>query len=160
MRAVLRTHIDRLAVELDAPSFEPHITLGSAVVDDQATRDVLGSLATANRAMELVAGQTAHGVERFKSLFVEFADERIRDLARSLFEALAAPFDDSELQPHVSLLYQADLPLPTRLSLATQHSFAGSTIPFDTLMAMRPGEGIDDVARWQTIVARALRRPS
>ena len=160
MRAVLRTHIDRLAVELDAPSFEPHITLGSAIVDDEATRDVLGAFAATHPPLELVAGATAHGVERFKALFIEFADERIHDLAGSLCEALAVPFDGTSLQPHLSLLYRADLMLRTRVSLAARHSLAGTAMRFDTLIAMRPGEELEDIARWQTIVARALQQPS
>jgi hypothetical protein len=159
MRAVLRRHIDDLAVEVGAPSFEPHVTLASGIADDRAVNEALGAVATTHAPIELAAGATAHGVERFKALFVELADERIHDLARTLCAALGLPFDDSTLAPHLSLLYRGDLPLPTRQDLASRHSLAGTTIRFDTLIAMRPGEGIDDVARWQTIVARALRGP-
>lgn len=156
-RALLRTYIDQLALTHDGPCFEPHITLVSAEVDDLAARAAVASIATTHVRMDLVAGATGHGVDRFKALFVEFDDSRIHDLARALCNELEVPFDGDAFQPHVSLLYRADLPHHTRESLAAQHVFARTVMHFDTLIAMRRGEGIDDVARWQTIVARSLR---
>lgn len=159
-RALLRGHIDALALEHEAPSFEPHITLASVEADHDALAAAIERVAASHRPLELVAGATAHGAERFKAVYVELADRRIHELAATLCADLGVAFDPAQLQPHLSLLYRAELPPATRAAIAAEHSFQGRSWRFDTLVASVPGGDPDDVARWQTVVARALQPPT
>jgi hypothetical protein len=155
-RAMLRSHIDRLALEYGTPSFEPHITLAAVEADHGALVAAIEGTAASHPELELVARDTAHGAERFKAVFVELADARIHELAATLCAELRAPFDAAQLQPHLSLLYRADLPPSVRTMIAAEHTFRGRSWHFDTLVASVPGGEQDDVPRWQTVVARAL----
>lgn len=156
-RSVLRGRISELAVELSAPSFEPHITLASGVVGDASLEDAIESVAAAWSPLRLLAGATDHGPEQFKALFVRFDDERIAALAAELSRRLGLEFDPATLDAHLSLLYRADVPPQRRRELAARCTVAGEAFVFDTLAASRPGEGRDDVARWELRVARRLR---
>ena len=156
-RAELRAHIDELALEHATPSFEPHVTLASGAGDHAAVVVAIERAAQTWPSLEIVAGRTAHGPDRFKAVFVELADERVHALAAALCAELDVPFDAAELRPHISLLYASDLPPDRRSAIATAHSLRGRTLRFDTLVASVPGAGIDDVSRWQSTVARRLR---
>lgn len=158
-RSVLRQRISELAVAHSAPGFEPHVTLASGDADDDALAPAVEELAATWPPLRLVAGPTDHGDERFKALFVRFADERIAALAEALCARLGWRFDRPALDPHLSLLYVAGLPLEERRELARRVTFAGEALEFDTLAAMRPAAGLDDVARWQLPVVRRLRGP-
>ena len=156
-RAELRAHIDQLAVEHGTPSFEPHVTLASGVVAHDAVVTAIDRVAADWGPLDVDAGSTAHGPDRFKAVFVELDDARLHELAAALCAGLGIPFEPDQLRPHLSLLYAADLPPHTRAAIAAAHSFAGTTLRFDTLVASVPGAGSEDVARWQSTVARPLR---
>ena len=155
-RAELRGHIDRLALDRGTPSFEPHVTLASAVADHAAVLAAIERAASAWAPLEVFAGTTAHGPDRFKAVFVELDDARLHDLAAALCGELGIPFAPEELHPHISLIYAAGLPAQFRAAIAAEHTFAGRTLRFDTLTASVPGTDIDDVPRWQLPVVRAL----
>lgn len=155
-RAELRTHIDRLALEHGTPAFEPHVTLASGVVDLASVVAAIERVAGDRAPLEVVAGPTAHGPDRFKAVFVELADERLHELAAALCAELGLTFDPAELRPHISLIYAADLTRHARAAMAAEHTLAGRTLRFDTLVASVPAGDIDDVARWQSPVVRRL----
>ncbi len=159
VRSVLRQRISELAVELSAPGFEPHITLVSGEASNDAVAAAIESVAAVWPPLRLVAGATDHGAERFKALFVRFDDAHVHTLAAELSGRLGFAFDGAAFDPHLSLLYAAELPVDRRRDLAQRVTFAGQQLDFDTLAASRPGEERDDVARWQTTVARRLRGP-
>jgi 2'-5' RNA ligase len=155
-RAELRTHIDRLAVELGTPSFEPHVTLASGGVDHAAAVTAIERIAGSTAPLAVTAGVTAHGAERFRAVFIELEDTRLHELAARLCVHLHLEFDPAQLRPHISLLYAEDVAPGRRAGIAAAHSFAGRTLRFDTLVASVPGAGVEDVARWQSTVARRL----
>jgi 2'-5' RNA ligase len=155
-RAELRGHIDRLALEHGTPTFEPHVTLASGVADHAPVLAAIERVASAWAPLEVVAGTTAHGPDRFKAVFVELEDVRLHDLAAALCGELGIPFAPEELHPHISLVYAAGLPAEVRAVIGAEHAFAGRTLRFDTLTASVPGTDIDDVPRWQLPVVRPL----
>jgi 2'-5' RNA ligase len=155
-RAELRTHIDRLAVEHHTPSFEPHVTLASGSIHHAAAVAAIERVAADRAPLEVVAGSTAHGPDRFRAVFVQLEDPRLHDLAAALCAELGIQFDPDQLRPHLRLLYAPALSPGIRANIAAGHSFAGRRLRFDTLVASVPGDGIEDVARWQTTVARRL----
>jgi hypothetical protein len=159
-RAELRAHIDALARQHGAPAFEPHVTLASGDIDPHDALAAIERVAGDWAPFDVVAGPTAHGTDRFKAVFVELHDARIHVLAGELCAALDLPFDPAQLQPHLSLLYVADLPPRVRETIAGRHHWTGRTVRFDTLLASVPAGDQDDVARWQSPVVRRLTGPS
>jgi 2'-5' RNA ligase len=160
-RAELRSVIDALAVAQRTPAFEPHVTLASGPgVDPDALVAAVERVAAELAPLELVAGPTTHGPERFRCVVVELADRRLHDVAAIAAGALGLPFDAAAYRPHLSLLYAADLAAGARARIAAAHDLTGRTVRFDTIVASRPGNGIDDVARWQLDVVRPMTGPA
>lgn len=159
-RARLQHRITALATELTTPTFPPHITLVSAALSHGAVVDAVEAAAASWPPLRLRAGPTDHGAERFKALFVRFDDDRIPELAADLAGRLQVPFDRSGFDPHLSLAYRAEMPDEERAALARRERLAGAELAFDTIAASRPGEGRDDVARWELSVVRRLRGPA
>jgi 2'-5' RNA ligase len=155
-RAELRAHIDELALQQGTPTFEPHVTLVSGVVDHATVLAAVERIAADRAPLDVVAGATSHGPERFRAVVVELDDARLHDLAAALAGELGIPFDADELRPHVSLLYASGLAHGVRAAIAAEHDVAGRTFRFDTLAASVPGTEIDDVSRWQLPVVRPL----
>ena len=139
VRDALQQRIDGLAAALGTPTFGPHVTLVSGVVDDEHIAAALADVAARREPLEVTAGSTAHGPERFKAVYVLLDDDRIRDLAGELAAALRMPFDPADLAPHLSLVYADDLAPAERAEIARQHSVAGERWRFDTVAASRPG---------------------
>jgi 2'-5' RNA ligase len=152
--------IAKLAREHDAPPFEPHITLHAGVhTDEDNVEALLEAVAGATEQMELICGETGHTDARFKTLFVEFDDQRLRALHRQVRDNLTRSTEYA-LQPHLSLLYK-ELPQEVRRGLAAHYTFRGERILFDHIAAARPGAGQDDwsdVRGWVVWVRRPLRR--
>lgn len=149
----LRDRIERLSVQERAPPFEPHLTLH--VNDLQADEDlerILRPIALHCAPLTLVAGATQSSTARFKSLFVPFDDPRPAEIQTRLVQQLRCP-QPYALNPHLSLLYRADLPEARRRALVCDHDLRGQAIRFDTIVAVRPdaGEtGFDQVETWDS----------
>jgi 2'-5' RNA ligase len=155
-RHALRRRIDELAAELGAPSFDPHITLVSGVVDDATAAAALADVARGRAPLQLTAGRTDHGPERFRCVYVTFADPRIHDLAGAVASRLGVPFDPADLAPHLSLLYGEDLDEPTRAEVARRQRLEGEVWHFDKLLASRPDGDPDDVRTWRAVATVGL----
>ena len=156
-RSRLQATIDELAARLEAPAFVPHITLATVDADAHAVRGAYDDVARERPPLQLVAGPTTHSDDWKRTLVVELDDRRIDGLAATLCELLGNPFDPTELHPHLSLLYKADLAADVRAELANRYVFEGDQWAFDTLVAMDAPGGIDDVASWDTSLVMALR---
>ncbi len=154
-RSDLSLHIDQLAIEHGTPSFEPHITLTSGQVNPDVVVGAIERVATAIAPLDIAAGRTAHGRDRFKAVFIEFDDPRLERLAVELSTALGIPAPPP-LRPHLSLMYAADLSPEFRARIAIARAFSGRRLRFDSLVASVPGAGIEDIARWQSTVIRQL----
>lgn len=155
-RAELRGCIDRLALAHGAPAFEPHVTLASGPAEPDAVATGLDRLAASWAPLEVTAGPTTHGPARVRAVVVELDDPRLVELARAACDVLGTAFDAAAFRPHLSLLYAADLDERVRAAAAAADDMRGRRLRFDTVAAMVPGGGEDDVARWQLPVVRAL----
>jgi hypothetical protein len=151
--------IDRLASELDAPRFEPHVTVyGGARAADDDIAELLNQASTAVGAIELHVTGVGTSAELFKTLYLEFAaDPRADVLCRLLGDGLT-PRTDYVLKPHLSLLYK-QLPEATRAALARRFDVVGQRITFGQLAAVRPDVTSNswlDIERWDTWLRRDL----
>jgi hypothetical protein len=152
--------IDRLASELDAPRFEPHVTVyGGARAADDDIADLLNRASTAVGAIELHVTGVGTSAELFKTLYLEFeADPRADALCRLLRSGLT-PRIDYLLRPHLSLLYK-HLPEATRVALAKRFDVVGQRITFGQLAAVRPEVTSNnwlDIEKWDAWLRRDLR---
>ncbi|MET0911571.1 MAG: 2'-5' RNA ligase family protein, partial [Ilumatobacteraceae bacterium] len=145
-----------LAERLGTPAFDPHITLATAIVDDRLAAEAVAQVGATAGVLDLQAGPTEHGPDRFRTLFVTFDDPRIHRLAADVCAALGVAFDPGELRPHLSLAYAIGLPADRRDELANAHGFVGQTLRFDALVANRSTGSMDDVARWHTFAVERL----
>jgi hypothetical protein len=151
--------IDSLARELNAPRFEPHVTLyaGARGPDDDVAA-LLHRAAEQVEPLDLRVRGIGTTSALFKTLYLEFEPEpRIEQLCR-LFRAGLQPALDYELNPHLSLLYK-ELPATTRSALTTRFDFNGQRIRFAQIAATRPGGSARDwldVEKWDAWFRRDL----
>jgi hypothetical protein len=152
--------IDRLARELDAPRFEPHVTVyGGARESDDDVAELLSKAATAVGPIELHITGVGTSAELFKTLYLEFGADPRADWLCELFRAGLTPHVDYVLKPHLSLLYK-HLPEPTRAALARRFDVIGQRITFGQLAAVRPEVTSNnwlDVEKWDAWLRRDLR---
>jgi hypothetical protein len=155
--------IDGLAQELDAPRFEPHVTLYAGARSGDDDVEALLTQATENLgSLELRIAGVGTSPELFKTLYLEFEPEPQTERLCRLFRAGLKPALDYELKPHLSLLYK-HLPGTTRAALASRFDVVGQRIVFAQIAAVRPGEGDNkwlDIDRWDVWLRRELRNPS
>lgn len=153
--------IGELARELDAPLFEPHVTLhvGEQTAEDNIEA-LLAGIAVSMQPIELIARATGHTEALFKTLFVEFeADDRPHALHRVLRTGLVGRADYA-LEPHLSLVYKV-LPEAKRRELAARYDFRGQRITFDHIVAVRPAGNDDhwlDIPGWDVCLRKPLAR--
>lgn len=152
--------IDGLARELDAPRFEPHVTVygGFREADDDIA-ELLSQASTAVGAIELHVTGVGTSAELFKTLYLEFEADPRADWLCGLFRAGLTPHMDYVLKPHLSLLYK-HLPEATRADLTRRFDMAGQRITFGQLAAVRPevtGNDWLEIEKWDTWLRRDLR---
>ncbi|HEY2800595.1 MAG TPA: hypothetical protein VGI85_08380 [Chthoniobacterales bacterium] len=144
-RTWFREKIRWLALERDAPIFEPHLTLG------------LGSVALLQGVEAASIRLSILGVdysEKFtKTLFVRFELTAALAQLRVSLGIKSAGFD-----PHLSLLYQ-HLPAASKRQLAISLSVPFASVTFAAIEAIRcPRKVVSDtdVESWETIAFRPL----
>ena len=151
--------IEHLARELNAPRFEPHVTLyaGARGADDDVAA-LLTRAAQQVEAMDLRVTAVGTLPELFKALYLEVEpDPRTERLCR-LFRAGLQPALDYALNPHLSLLYK-NLPGTTRAALTRRFDFVRHRITFGQLAAVRPGGGGSDwldIEKWDVWLRKDL----
>jgi hypothetical protein len=157
----LQKNINLLARELDAPVFEPHVTLYSTVLaEDEDPNALVRGLASRFEHIRLTCGPTGHSGMLFKTLFIELNYQQVAALATALRDRCRHQ-SSYRLEPHLSLLYRS-LPSATRDALAERMSFAGKTIVFDAIAAVTPGFGnadFHDVGSWTVCAHESLQLP-
>ncbi len=147
-RNFFRATIRRFAQRYDAPSFEPHLTLGVS-----AGTKTLPQL-TAPEPITLRPVGIFFSSRFTKTLFVRFEiTPALQNLRRTLGLSGAA-FD-----PHLSLLYRK-LPGPEKAQLAALVSLPFSTVTFDRIALVQcvsPTQNRADVEAWQLLAVERLR---
>ena len=155
--------IDDLARELNAPRFEPHVTLyaGARGPDDDVAA-LLSRAAQQVETMDLRVRAVGTLPDLFKTLYLDLEpDPRAERLCR-LFRAGLQPALDYALSPHLSLLYK-DLPVTTRAALIRRFDLVGRRIRFGQMAAVRPRAGSHDwleIETWDAWLRRDLGSPS
>lgn len=157
-----RTHlasvIRHLARRLDAPIFEPHVTIYVTAADEENPGEVLAQLAKGRGPYRL----QIHGLDssdKFtKTLFVEFDPHS--GLARFSEELrrASATQNDYQLNPHLSLLYKK-MDEATKSELVSEITLPFSEIVFDSVQAVISPAKIESRAQvesWRTVAIRHL----
>jgi hypothetical protein len=146
-----------LATELDAPRFEPHLTICVMREETQSARETLKQIAAAPIRMRV---RDVHCSNRFtKTLFVRFQRNRaFDDLTVSLRRAAKIPASVPG-DPHLSLLYK-NVSARAKEDLISAVRLPFSEVAFDSMSAVRcavPVRDRADVEGWQTVATRSLR---
>jgi 2'-5' RNA ligase len=147
-----------LRKELQAPDFEPHLTLFVCAKDRQSPKKVLQQLRS--RSIRLRVGRVAFSAKFTKTLFVRFkSNPALRKLVTHLGHAAKcsarAPTD-----PHVSLLYKT-VPRRMKKELAAVIKLPFRTAVFDSIAAVQltlPVRTDDDVQKWKIVAKKSLHR--
>lgn len=157
-RELFQTIIKILAGELDAPLFEPHLTLFSTSLEGVSPSRVLqGTKATPRKLRIRAVGVSALFT---KTLFVRFAREAALDQLTERLQRKCGARVRPVADPHLSLCYK-ELPAATRKRLAAMIRLPLQEVAFDTLKVVRcawPTRRAADVAGWQVLARRKLGR--
>ena len=155
-RDLFRDLIAILAKQLDAPRFEPHLTLFVAR-DNEAPGKILRRVEL--KPIRLRVRHIGWSAEFTKTLFIRFEpaatlSKMAMRLAGEANEPMRAVRD-----PHVSLLYKT-LPPRIKRDLAATIELPFRDAVFDSIQAVRccsPTKTKADVESWRQVAARKLR---
>ena len=158
-RELFQTIIKILARELDAPLFEPHLTLFSTSREGALPSRVWQETKAAPRKLRI------RGV-RFsalfsKTLFIRFAKGAALDQLAARLQRKCGARVSPVADPHLSLCYK-HLPAATRKRLAAMIRLPLREVVFDTLKVVRcasPTRTAADVAAWRVLARQKLRGP-
>jgi hypothetical protein len=145
-----------LAEELNAPRFEPHLTLFAAPGGDQSARKLLRRIKA--QRIHLAVRDVGFSAKFSKTLFVRFessdAFTELRNELRHGAKSRAEPLPD----PHVSLIYKKLAPrAQSELASAIKFPFPG--VVFDCIKSIRccvAARTRADVESWKVIARKSL----
>ena len=144
-----------LAVELNAPQFEPHLTI-CAAPDKQGAHELLRQLSA--ESIRLRVRNVSYSNDFIKTLFVRFEpSSALNELSASLRRATKL----SRVQlrdPHVSLLYKR-MPMSAKKDLASTIKLPFREVIFDSIKAVRcisPTTTPVDVESWRVVATKSL----
>lgn len=148
-----------LCQELNAPNFEPHLTLFVAKADGQSPKQILQKFKSL--PIRLGVRAVAFGPKYTKTLFVRFKPSAALkkltvDLARTAKTRAAVPRD-----PHLSLLYKRKISAATEKELAATIKLPFRNVRFDSIAAVSltlPVRTREDVQAWRIVARKTLRR--
>ena len=155
--AFLAALVRRLAIEQDAPLFEPHLTVYAGQIEPAAAVSALREIK--------VAGSYASRVERVacaekfrKTVFVQLAPSaELQQLSDALCRSSKCR-NGYELNPHVSLIYK-EMPEPAKVTIARAVELPFESISFDRLKVITGPDRTEcraDVESWCTLAERTL----
>ena len=157
-KARLAETIQNLAVRWNGPMFEPHVTLGSGLVESRERIDEIVSEAMRGVSKVVLTSTGIDHSDQFtKTLFVEFAADDALTLLAAKLKRLSARPEEYELKPHLSLLY-ASLDQAQREALA-RSVVIPKLIRFDSLKAVVTGGSTcsrADVESWRVVAAQCF----
>ena len=151
--------INDLARRLDAPVFEPHVTVHVGADQADAAAKALEKAASESELVRLTPLRIDQSDEFIKTLFVQFAMTAELGKINSVIRHAANDSSQYELKPHLSLLYK-NLAAATRRELAASINVPFSAVTFNAIKAVRcvsPTQTGTDVEAWELIAARKLR---
>ncbi|MFZ3375269.1 MAG: 2'-5' RNA ligase family protein [Chthoniobacterales bacterium] len=146
-----------LAEELEAPRFEPHLTLFATPGSDQSARKLLRRIKA--QRIHLPVRDVGFSAEFSKTLFVRLeSSDALTELRNALWHD-AKSRDKSWPDPHVSLIYKKLAP-QAQSELASAMKFPFPGVVFDCVKAIRcsaPARTRADVEGWKVIAKKSLR---
>lgn len=153
--------IRELSAKLDAPLFEPHLTVCSGLcTDPELLKGVIAEAAQALPPLALRIKGVGCSESYFRTLYIEFEpDPLLTGLRERVGVAVERP-DNGVFLPHLSLLY-LEMPLAEKESLARRLLLDRTELTFDSLKGVTPAniqEGWRDTLRWKTLYQAALRQ--
>lgn len=150
-RALFREIIRILSNELDAPRFEPHLTLGPAS-DSASARHALRELPTGEIRLRL--REVAFSAKYTKTLFIRFQPNKSLETLTSELGVNRKMLRD----PHLSLIYKR-LPPAAKRELAATIKLPFRHVIFDQVQVLRcvsPIARAAEVESWRVIARKRL----
>jgi len=153
LRSTLSAIIRRLAADLDAVEFEPHVTVFCGPSTEEEARATATAIAARLSPIELTAAGLDYTDRYTKTLFVQFEESAV---ARWMFEAARDGYSsrsDYTFNPHLSLLYKT-LPEMKQNELCRTLEVPTGAYGFDrirTIETESPIEGPGPVRRWRRV---------
>jgi hypothetical protein len=147
-----------LAARLDAPVFEPHLTVYASREGKENPKEVLSS-ALANRGpFRLSVCDIQCSDEFTKTVFVRFeASAQLLALSRA-FQRTSTSHDEYQLNPHLSLIYKEMTP-EARAEVAASIQLPFTEVLFDSAKAVvcpTPIRSREDVEAWRVVASQTL----
>jgi hypothetical protein len=150
-REVFSREIRKLARQLGAPLFEPHVTIFIASENSRPPLDVLQELGSVN--IELTIHSIRFSEQFTKTLFVQFeTNNTLQQLGDAIWKASGAQ-DRYLIDPHLSLVY-AKLPPETKQRLADKIRLPFREVCFTSIWTMRcarPTTTAIEVEQWKLL---------
>ena len=147
-----------LALRLDAPVFEPHVTLYVTKAADENPAGVLQSVLINPKPLRLSLAGLDCSDQFTKTLYVRFQpDVELRRLSEKL-RAASVSQREYELNPHLSLIYKTMAPEAKRW-IMNSIKLAFSEADFDLVKAViSPAkiESREDVESWRIVTTQPL----
>ena len=148
---MLRKQIRELATRLDAPVFEPHVTIFIAPMNSRDPAKILREVGAGT--IELTIRNIQFSDEFTKTLFVQFENSHaLQELGDRIWRASGSP-ERQILDPHLSLLY-ANLSSDTKQKVADQITFPFGAVWFRSICAVgcaRPTTCKAEVEEWRVV---------
>jgi 2'-5' RNA ligase len=145
-----------LAEELDAPRFEPHLTLFAMPGNDQSAQKLLRRIKA--QRIHLPVRDVGFSAKFSKTLFVRLeSSDALTELRNELWHG-AKSRAKSWPDPHVSLIYKK-LALRAQSELASAIKFPFRGVVFDCIKAIRSSAPVRtraDVESWKVIARKSL----
>ena len=151
-REVFLREIRRLAKEVGAPLFEPHVTIFVAPENSRAPLEVLRELGSVD--IELAIHSIRFSEQFTKTLFVQFErNDALQQFGDAIWKASGMWGDRYLIEPHLSLLY-AKLPSKTNQRLADNIRLPFREVGFTSICVMRcarPTTRVIEVEQWKLL---------
>jgi 2'-5' RNA ligase len=156
----LRSLIDDCARRLDAPIFEPHVTLYVTEAAQENTAEVLEKAVGNLEPLCLSISGLDCSDEFTKTLFVQFQPEAaLLELSEKL-RAASVSRREYKLNPHLSLVYKHMQP-EAKNEWMNSIKLPFTEVEFDSVKAViSPAkvETREDVESWRAVATRSLRK--
>ena len=146
--------VEELARRLDAPVFEPHVTLQGAEMDLGEALALMEKVAANHSPLELQIAGIECSEKYTKTLYVQF---RQSDEASAISDAIASD-SGYEFDPHLSLLYKT-MAEAQKEELAREITIPFAQVRCDAVKLVsvpRPIKGPEDVDAWRVLAEQPL----
>ncbi len=157
-RSFLVSTIVELASRLDAPLFEPHVTVYASRKGDGNPAEVLSGALAGCEPFRLSIRDIQCSDEFTKTVFVQFEPSAELSRLSAALQQESALHDEYQLSPHLSLIYKK-MSRDARVDVATSVRLPFTEVLFDCAKAIvfpTPIRSREDVEAWRVVAAQTL----